>query len=90
MSRRKTHKEFIEEIKAVNGGKYEVISEYKFAREKVRLKCCTCGKVWENTPTHLLRGQACPYCAGEVLKRLKSKVNVTKSRITIARKSKLS
>ena len=65
MSRRKTHKEFIEEIKAVNGGKYEVISEYKFAREKVRLKCCTCGKVWENTPTHLLRGQACPYCAGK-------------------------
>ena len=65
MSRRKTHKEFIEEIKAVNGGKYEVISEYKFAREKVRLKCCTCGKVWENTPTHLLRGQACPYCSGK-------------------------
>lgn len=65
MSRRKTHKEFIEEIKAINGGKYKVISEYKFAREKVRLKCCTCGKVWKNTPTHLLRGQACPYCAGK-------------------------
>lgn len=41
---------------------YDVISDYKCLRTKVRCKCQKCGKEWEALPRTLLTGHGCPYC----------------------------
>ena len=67
MPRRKTHEEFIEEMKAINPD-IEILGEYIGAREKVLCRCRIDGYEWEITPTHLLRGQGCPKCGGSLKK----------------------
>ncbi len=43
-------------------GKYELLSEYTYARAKVNVKCNQCGTIWEATPDNLMRGHRCPKC----------------------------
>lgn len=62
---KKTNEQFLSEIKTINNGRYEILEEYKGAREKIKIRCKSCNNVWFNSPTHLLSGQGCPYCAGK-------------------------
>ena len=32
---------------------------------EIKIRCKSCNNVWFNSPTHLLSGQGCPYCAGK-------------------------
>lgn len=65
--KKKTHEEFIEELKEINPN-IEVLGEYKNVRTGIKCKCKVCGymgddkKDWTPAPKHLLSGSGCPEC----------------------------
>lgn len=67
MSRKKTHEEFIEELKEINPN-IEVLGEYKNNRTGIKCKCKVCGymgddkKDWTPRPDDLLSRGECPGC----------------------------
>lgn len=58
---RKTHDEFIEQIKKINKD-IIVLGKYISDRQKIKLKCKTCKSEWETKPTHIIQGHGCPHC----------------------------
>lgn len=64
--KRKTHKQFIEEIAASNPyysrNEFEIIDRYVNAKTKIRCKCLKCGTFFERRPDHLRHGRGCPKC----------------------------
>lgn len=58
---RKTHEEFISEIKLKND-KIEIIGEYTEAKNYIKAKCKECSYEWESKAYSLLNGRACPKC----------------------------
>ena len=61
----KTHEWFVEKLKESKGTEYEVLSKYKKAKEKVKVKHTVCGYEWESTPDNMLRRKSgCPKCSG--------------------------
>ncbi len=66
-SRRKTTKQFMEEVYAANPC-IVVSGEYRSTSHKVSVRCKECGHEWEAYPSNLLRGHGCPACAGRAPK----------------------
>lgn len=60
--KRKTHKEFLNEIKEKYGNEYEILEQYVNKREKILVKHNQCGHCWKVIPHNLLRGHGCPEC----------------------------
>ena len=60
-SQRKTHAEFIEQMKTI-APNIEFTSEYETAIKKIGCKCNECGHEWTAKPTNLLSGFGCPKC----------------------------
>ena len=71
MGKRKTHKEFVEEVYGLVGNEYSVLTKYKNSQTKLFIKHNECGYVWEITPNNFLRGRRCPKCAGLMRKTTK-------------------
>ncbi|KQC91342.1 hypothetical protein AM596_15000 [Clostridium perfringens CP4] len=70
-TKKKTHEEFIQEIKEKYGDEYEVLGEYVNVHTKILIRhnCEKCNYYkWETTPNSLLRGRVCPVCGGKVAK----------------------
>ena len=67
MSRRKTHEEFVNEMKEVNPD-IEILGKYLGANKKILCRCKIDGYVWEATPSNLLCGSGCPKCSGKINK----------------------
>ena len=63
--RRKTHKQFINEIKEVNNN-IEILGEYVSDNTKIKCKCKIDGYEWSATPNNLLNNHGCPKCAGNI------------------------
>ena len=63
-SKKKTTEQFKQEVKELAGNEYSVLSEYKNAQVKIRIKHNTCGTVYEVTPNNFLGGNRCPNCFG--------------------------
>ena len=61
MRKKKTHTEFIKELKLINP-EITVIGEYVNAVTKIKVKH-TCGYKWNTTPNALLKGISCPKCS---------------------------
>ena len=61
ISRRKTHEEFIEELKDKNPT-IEVLGRYINAITKIECKCKKCNKILSITPNNLLSGKGCYDC----------------------------
>ena len=61
MPRKKTHEEFVEEMKVKNPN-IKILGKYKTAKEKVECLCSICKHEWEATPSSLLSGRGCPRC----------------------------
>ena len=59
--RRKTHEEFIDELKAVNQD-IEVIGKYINRKTKIKCRCLIDGLEFYSRPEQLLRGNGCPKC----------------------------
>lgn len=57
---------FIEKAKKIHGDKYDYSKvDYRYASQKVTIKCNKCGHVFEQRPNgHLCSGYGCPRCAG--------------------------
>lgn len=72
MSRKKTHEEFLEQIKD-RLEEYDVLSAYDGATKKIEFKHKSCGTVFSMKPMHFVYGEGCPVCAhkrgGEKLKK---------------------
>lgn len=63
MPKKKTHKEFVEEIFKLVGDEYSVVSEYKNSLTKVTLKHNKCNHTYEILPSKFTyRNQRCPNC----------------------------
>lgn len=61
-SRKDSTEEFIKKVSKVNDT--IILGEYTGYNNKVLCKCPKCGYEWNASPSHLLRGQSCPKCAG--------------------------
>ena len=64
MSRKKTHEEFVLEMKKVNHN-IEIIGKYKTTNDKIECKCSIHNYFWESYPYHLLSGHGCVKCGRE-------------------------
>ena len=63
---RKTHSEFVEEMKVINRN-IEILGEYINSRIRIKCRCRIDGYEWSPLPNNLLKGSGCPKCA--VLRR---------------------
>lgn len=88
--RRKTHEEFIVELKLKNSN-ITVLSEYINCSTKIKAKCLKCNNVWETNPNSLLQGHGCPVCANNTKKtqeRFESELKEYNSHIEVLGKYK--
>lgn len=60
-NKKKTHQEFVDEMKRVNPN-IEILGEYKNAATKILCRCKKDGYVWEGTPNAICHGVGCPKC----------------------------
>lgn len=61
LSRRKSHKQFVEEMKQINPN-IEILSEYTTNDCKVSCRCLIDNHIWETKPHILLGRHGCPKC----------------------------
>jgi hypothetical protein len=59
--KRKTHEEFLQEIKDLHGGSVIALDKYIDIKTKMKFECI-CSYQWEARPAHILRGYGCPIC----------------------------
>ena len=67
LNMRRTHKEFVKEVKDLVGNEYTVLSEYTRSKDKVKIRhnCTDCDNyVYEVMANNFLRGDRCPRCGG--------------------------
>lgn len=60
--KRKTHEEFINEMKTINPS-ILVIGTYVNCSTKIEFKCLKCNHIWNAVPNSLVQGHGCPACA---------------------------
>lgn len=59
MSKKKTHEEFLKELKEKNDNQIEVLEEYGGLHKKIKVIFLECGHIREMKPAKLLAGQGC-------------------------------
>ncbi|HGD0580605.1 TPA: hypothetical protein ACH354_002268 [Clostridium perfringens] len=64
MSKKKTHEEFVQEVKDKYGDEYEVLGKYVNNHTKIKVLHTKCEYEWKITPHNLLTGKGCPICGG--------------------------
>ena len=62
MTKKKTHEEFVQEVKEKYGDEYEVLGEYVNNRTKILIRHNYCKHQWCIVPHSLLSGSGCPFC----------------------------
>lgn len=67
MSRKKTHKQYVEEVLAINSN-IEVLEQYNGANIATLHRCKTHNVTWLAYPTNILRGHGCPECGNNTRK----------------------
>lgn len=77
--RKKTHKEFIDQMKNINPN-IEIIGSYEGINIKIECRCKIDGCMWHSTPDNLLRGKSCPKCAGVKKKTHEEFINELKEK----------
>ncbi|MCR5739226.1 MAG: hypothetical protein K6G43_05365 [Lachnospiraceae bacterium] len=65
--RRKTHEEFISEVKK-NSPEIEILGQYINYNTKVKARCTKCGYIWLSNPGSVGKGHGCPKCANNIRK----------------------
>lgn len=59
---KKTHEEFVKEVKDQAGQEFSVLGKYETAHTKVLMQHNKCGYEWKIRPDNFLGGQRCPRC----------------------------
>lgn len=63
---KKTHDEFVQEIRAKFGNEYMILGEYINWKTKILIEHNECNYKWDVTPNNLLQGKSkCPNCSGK-------------------------
>lgn len=62
MARRKTHEEFVAEVRALVGDEYTVLGTYVNTHFKIDLRHNVCGNPMSVAPGHFLKGTRCKDC----------------------------
>lgn len=76
----KSTETFIDSAKHVHGDKFDYSSViYVSAKDKVQIKCNTCGNKFTQAPSHHLDGNGCIHCAGSVHKTTEQFIEKAKS-----------
>ncbi|MDO4759945.1 MAG: zinc-ribbon domain-containing protein [Candidatus Saccharibacteria bacterium] len=70
--RKRTNSEFIEDLLEKQPN-LTPLDTFKNTSIKIRVKCNTCGNIWESKPANLLSGFGCPKCARERIRKIHSK-----------------
>ena len=75
VSKNLTNEEFLNKFKLLKGEDFEVLSEYKAHREKMKFKHIKCGTIFEATANNMLHPEygGCPICGA--IKRNESRKN---------------
>lgn len=60
--KKKTHKQFLEEIRNITGEEYEVLETYEGAFKKIKFIHKKCGTEFYISPNKFLSGKRCPIC----------------------------
>lgn len=60
--RTRSPQQFLDEVQALVGNEYKVLTPYTKAKNKVKMKHTVCGFIYEVTPAHFLSGRRCPNC----------------------------
>ena len=76
MSKKKTHKEYVEELKIKNPN-VEVVGIYCGANIKIPHRCKNDGHEWKVAPGNILSGTGCPLCAGTIKKTHEKSIQST-------------
>ena len=85
MSKKLTTEEFIERAKAIHGDKYDYsLVEYKTDKNKVKIICKHCRRIFEQKPSNHLQGKGCLNCGQ--LKSHQKRLKTTKEFIKEAKK----
>jgi hypothetical protein len=58
----KTHEQFVEEVKFLTKGEYEVLDQYKNKEKKIRFKHLKCGGIFETSPSQFINNLKCKCC----------------------------
>jgi hypothetical protein len=67
MPRKKTHEEFVTELKEINPN-LEVLGDYISYHTKIKLKCLIDDYIFETTPASVISSKSgCPVCSGNVV-----------------------
>ncbi|WP_019851516.1 zinc-ribbon domain-containing protein [Desulfitobacterium sp. PCE1] len=61
--RRKTHEQYVEEVKALVGDEYRILGEYKGDVARIRFEHVFCGREFSMRAGNFLQGVRCPHCA---------------------------
>ena len=80
---RRTHEEFIDEMKTQNPN-IEIIGSFINVQTKIQCRCMIDNHIWYATPSKLLSGQGCPVCgrkASDMSRTLSHQEFVTKLQI---------
>lgn len=72
MPKKKTHEDFVEQIKIINPN-IEILGNYEGNKIKIECKCLKCGNLWNPTPSDLIQKRSCPKCAIELRKKKRRK-----------------
>ncbi|MFW6219651.1 MAG: hypothetical protein ACOC33_02280 [bacterium] len=67
MAVKKTHNEFLDDVKKVHGDKYEYPENYVNAKTKIKIICKIHGGFFQ-TPKDHLKGKGCPMCGRNIKK----------------------
>lgn len=59
---RKTHADYVEVVKEIGQGEYELVSEYKHSKQHVQMKHLVCNEVFPVRPDIFSNGSRCPKC----------------------------
>lgn len=62
-SYRRTHEEFIDEMKKINSN-IKICGHFEKTTKKIECKCLICGHEWRSLASSLLSGNGCAKCAG--------------------------
>lgn len=72
--KKRSHREFLEEVLELTGFEYTVLSIYEGANTKVLIRHNRCGTRWKVNANNFLRGSRCPACAHKGFSKLSNKV----------------
>lgn len=62
IKQRKTHEQFLEELKQAGKDDIEILNFYSGAHNKVLCRCKKCGYEWDQMPYNLVHGRGCRMC----------------------------